>query len=61
MKDKINIEYVNFPAISQIALFKCFSTLMAVKYRLKVFLLQQRRYHIVVFLLIRVFLSEKLV
>jgi len=39
VKDKINIEYVNFPIIIQIIFIECFSALVAVKYRLKVFLL----------------------
>ncbi len=39
MKDKINIEYVNFPVIIQIAFIDGFSALVAVKYRFKVFLL----------------------
>jgi len=39
MKNKINVEHINFPIAVQINLFKGIGAFMAVKNRLKIFLL----------------------
>jgi hypothetical protein len=61
MENIIDIEYVNFPITVQIDLVKGIGAFVAVKNRLKIFLLYQRRYQVVVFPLARPPVLEKLV